>query len=369
MSLLFRLYEKETKLDTKDKSLHGKYVWILGFISFFLLGLLCGAYIYQPQNTGRLSQVADPAAILLPAQTEATSAENEKVYPTYEEIRQDIQYQEIPTPPSDDPIADIIAQQADNNNDDGVSDEQNSETPQIDHPKVILQHLEIDIPIMAIVIDDMGINQKRTKDILSLKAPLTSSFLTYGKNLQTLADAAVDAGHEIMIHAPMEPKVSANLAPDTLKVDMSGDQIEDLFNSMLNKFQNIKVSGINNHMGSKFTENKDKLRYIMRLLKEKNMFFLDSKTTSASMGKELALEDGIDFVERDVFLDNQNEYDAILKQLQRAEKIAIKKGYAVAICHPKSQTFAVLKDWLKKYDEKQIRLVHLSEIVQQINLK
>lgn len=241
------------------------------------------------------------------------------------------------------------------------------ETPDKPKQRVILNKIETDVPLLAIVIDDMGINQKRTQDMISLKAPLTSSFLTYGKNLEHLAYEASKAGHELMIHAPMEPKVPANLAPDTLKVEMEASEIEQIFTSMVKKFKDIKVSGINNHMGSRFTENQEKLAIIMHILKEKNMFFLDSKTTSASKGKVLALEEGINFAARDVFLDNKNEYAAIMEQLKYAEKIAEKKGFAVAICHPKSQTYAVLRDWLASRDDTKIRLVHMSEIVKAIN--
>lgn len=140
-------------------------------------------------------------------------------------------------------------------------------------PRVIADKISTDKPLIAVVIDDMGINRKRTLDIISLKAPLTSSFLTYGQTLDKFAANAESAGHEIMIHAPMEPKVKADLAPDTLMTDMSEEQIEKRFEDMLAKFNNIKVSGINNHMGSKFTEDKERLGYVMNILKQRGMFF------------------------------------------------------------------------------------------------
>ena len=235
------------------------------------------------------------------------------------------------------------------------------------HRNIILDKIETDVPLVAVVIDDMGINQPRSKDIISLQAPLTSSFLTYGKNLAQLAAEAETAGHEIMIHAPMEPKVKANLAPDTLMTEMDATTIENLFADMLIRFDGIAVRGINNHMGSKFTEDKEKLGVVMNILKQHDMFFLDSKTTASSKGKELAEEDEVDFAARDVFLDNENDYEYIMKQLALTEKIAQKKGFAVAICHPKSQTFLALKDWLKTLGGKNIKLVHVSEIVQPLN--
>lgn len=237
------------------------------------------------------------------------------------------------------------------------------------HQRIILDRIKTDVPLVAVVIDDMGINQPRTRDIISLQAPLTSSFLTYGKNLAHLAANAKAAGHEIMIHAPMEPKVRANLAPDTLMADMDEDTIRTMFETMLERFENITVSGINNHMGSKFTEDKEKLGVVMNILKQRKMFFLDSKTTASSKGRELAMEDGVDYAARDVFLDNENDYDYIMKQLALTENIARKKGFAVAICHPKSQTYLALKDWLKTLGSKDIRLVHVSEIVRAVNVE
>ncbi len=233
--------------------------------------------------------------------------------------------------------------------------------------RVIADKISTDKPLIAVVIDDMGVNRKRTLDIISLQAPLTSSFLTYGQTLDKFAASAEAAGHEIMIHAPMEPKVKANLAPDTLMADMTEEQIESRFEEMLAKFNDIKVSGINNHMGSKFTEDKERLGYVMNILKQRGMFFLDSKTTASSKGKELAVADGVDYAARDVFLDNENDYAYIMKQLEKTEKIARKKGFAVAICHPKSQTYLALKDWLNTLPDKEVKLVHVSEIIAATN--
>jgi len=235
---------------------------------------------------------------------------------------------------------------------------------------IILNALEpVITPMIAIVVDDMGINIKRTLDIISINAPLTSSFLTYSKNITDLAEKAKLSGHEIMIHTPMEPKVPASLAPDTLRTNMNKEEIVRTVIQMLSKFENIQVSGINNHMGSKFTEDKERLGFVFDILKSKNMFFLDSMTTADSKGKELAIKHGIDFAQRDVFLDNKNDYDYILNQLKKTEQIAIKKGFAIAICHPKSQTFLALRDWVATLNDKNINLVHISTIVKSINTK
>lgn len=217
---------------------------------------------------------------------------------------------------------------------------------------------------VSIVVDDMGVNQPRTREIISIRAPLTSSFLTYGKNLEELYEAAQEAGHEIMMHTPMEPKVEAALAPDTLKVEMSDEEIAKSFLEMLSKFDGVKLKGINNHMGSRFTESAAKLDVVMRILKQRGLFFLDSKTSKFSQGQEVAKMEDVAYVSRDVFLDNENDYDYIMKQLKKTEKTAFRNGKAVAICHPKSETVRALRDWVESLENKPIKLVVLSELIE-----
>lgn len=229
--------------------------------------------------------------------------------------------------------------------------------------------LPTDVKYVAIVIDDMGVSAKHTRDMISIKAPLTSSFLTYGNNLKEFYEAAKYAGHEIIMHTPMEPKVEADLAPDTLRVQMSDEEIREGFLKMLSKFEDVDLKGINNHMGSRFTESAAKLDVVMSVLKEKGLFFLDSKTSQYSQGREVAQMEGVQYITRDVFLDNENDYQYVMNQLQQTETIALKNGYAVAIGHPKDATYKALKDWLQTLEDKGLKLVHLSKMIELQNKK
>ena len=217
------------------------------------------------------------------------------------------------------------------------------------------------IPKIAVVIDDMGASLVRTKEITEIKAPLTSSFVTFASQLNRQIAAAKKAGHEIMIHVPMQPKSNIFVSDDVLKVDMTAEQIADGFSEMLKKFDD--PVGINNHMGSLFTEHQEKLAPIMKILSERQMFFLDSKTTAFSQGEATAKEYGVPTVHRHVFLDNENDLAYILGQLELAERIAKSNGYAIAIGHPKSQTSRALEIWLKTLPEKKIELIPLSQII------
>ena len=218
-----------------------------------------------------------------------------------------------------------------------------------------------DKPVIVVVIDDMGISPKRTADIASLQAPITSSFLTYGRNIDQQIANSKASGQEIMIHVPMEAQSSKDAAPDVLTTQMSLEEIQNNLTIMLNKFKNVK--GINNHMGSKLTEDKTRMTAIMKILKQHNMFFLDSKTSPNSQAEDAAAEVGIAYAHRHVFIDNNNNKEYILGQLNIAEKLARKNGYAIAIGHPKSQTYEALKEWLPKLEEKGITLEPLSKIV------
>ena len=248
-------------------------------------------------------------------------------------------------------------------------------TPAVKHPRKSIKTVHVDLsrkpyyfgdkPVIAVIIDDMGINHRRTSDISSLNAPLTSSFLTYGTRLDKQIEKASQAGHEIMIHVPMEPKSKVNLTPDTLTTQMNEQDIKNELGKMLSKFKNVR--GVNNHMGSEFTEDKQRMNYVMDVLKEHNMFFVDSKTSAKSVGRSVAKDKRVAYAHRHVFLDNENKVDYITKQLKTAERIARKNGYAVAIGHPKTATYEALKEWLPSLKEKNIKLVHMSEIVKVLN--
>lgn len=222
-----------------------------------------------------------------------------------------------------------------------------------------------DKPVVVIVIDDMGVSLKRTADIISLNYPLTAAFLTYGKRLDEQLQAAKKAGLELMLHTPMEPFGKADVAPDVLTTQMSLQEIKTNFEAMLQKFDGIK--GINNHMGSRLTEDKARMAAVMDVLKDRDLFFLDSKTSAKSKAEEAAKEAGIPYAHRHVFLDNSNDKAYILGQLDKLEALARKNGYAIAIGHPKTQTFAALNEWLPQMNGKGLELWPLSRVIRVLN--
>lgn len=220
-------------------------------------------------------------------------------------------------------------------------------------------------PVVVVVIDDMGISPKRTADIASLKAPITASFLTYGKKLDEQIKNSIESGHEIIIHVPMEAKKNLDVAPDVLTTNMSKEEIKENLLKMIKKFKDVK--GINNHMGSKLTEDYERMKVVMDVLKGEGLYFLDSKTSSRSQAEKAAAASGIAYAHRHVFLDNQNDKNYILGQLGKAEKLARKNGYAIAIGHPKSQTYAALKEWLPLMEKQGVEIIPLSKAIKVLN--
>ena len=229
--------------------------------------------------------------------------------------------------------------------------------------EVILNATDSNKAKIAIVIDDMGISPQHTDEIISLKAPLTASFLTYGNAKKEVAEKAKKEAFEIMLHIPMMPHVQASLAPITLDTDMSDEEIQKKFTEMLNRYKGVDILGINNHMGSKFTEDEHAMGLIMAILKERNMYFLDSRTTPKTVGKKVAEKYGVPYISRDVFLDNENDYKYIMGQLLISEQIAGEKGFAVAIGHPKTETYRALKVWMEHLDKNKFELVHVSDLL------
>ena len=216
---------------------------------------------------------------------------------------------------------------------------------------------------IAIIIDDMGISPLHTREIMSIAAPLTASFLTYGNAKKEVAEKAHRKGFEIMLHVPMMPHIKASLAPITLDTEMSDEEIKEKFAEMLARYNGVEILGVNNHMGSKFTEDEHAMGLIMEILRKRNLYFLDSKTTPESVGKKVAEEYGVPYISRDVFLDNENDYKYIMGQLLVLEQIAGKKGFVVAIGHPKSETSRALKTWLEHLNTDKFELVHLTDLL------
>ncbi len=220
-------------------------------------------------------------------------------------------------------------------------------------------------PAIAIIIDDVGLSVPRTRRVIGLPLPITLSFLPYGNDVQSLADEARDAGHEIFLHLPMEPVGRQDPGPDALVSDLDRAELAVRTYMALNSFTGY--TGINNHMGSRLTQDAGLMAEIMTYISARDVVFVDSLTSQQSLAYEVARAHGIATTRRDVFLDNDIDEAGIIGQLLQAEQIARRTGTAIAIAHPHEATLMVLQTWLESLEAEGIDVVPVSEIIRRRN--
>lgn len=201
---------------------------------------------------------------------------------------------------------------------------------------------------VAIIIDDMGYSKKLGMAFINLPYDLTFSFLPSAPFSEYLQKAGYIAGKTIMVHVPLEPNDrSLNLEPDTLLREQDPEKQKQLFQDIVAAVP--LATGMNNHMGSRYTADPDAMRNLLSLAKKHDFFFVDSVTTGDSVGPKMASELGMPFVKRDVFLDNVTDQDTICGQLKKLVAVAGKSGSAVGIGHPHPETLGALQTCLKEY--------------------
>lgn len=215
-------------------------------------------------------------------------------------------------------------------------------------------------PKIAIVFDDMGLDQKTFEEVFGFPGPLTFSFLPYGKSLQPMADRVNARGDSVLLHLPMQPQGSADPGPHALMTGVPGIELLEKLNWNLSRFTGY--SGVNNHMGSEFTRSEAHMKTVLSVLQDRDLYFLDSVTTGRSAAASAAEATGTEALFRDVFLDAERGPDNIKAQLRRAEAIAVQTGFVIAICHPRKDTLDVLGPWLTSAPARGFDLVTIDEI-------
>ncbi|HET6158524.1 MAG TPA: divergent polysaccharide deacetylase family protein [Dongiaceae bacterium] len=216
-------------------------------------------------------------------------------------------------------------------------------------------------PLIAVVLDDVGVARGHAELAIDLPAIVTLSFMTYADGVADMAARARAKGHELMLHVPMEPLDGAlDAGPHALTVGASDSELLKRLSWDLDRFPGY--IGINNHMGSRFTQDERGMRVVLEELKRRNLLFLDSRTIGTTIGDSLAARLGVAHVMRDVFLDDEMDEAAVLKQLAYAERVAANKGQAIAIGHPHPATIAALRAWMPKVEARGFILVPLSTV-------
>jgi len=217
---------------------------------------------------------------------------------------------------------------------------------------------------VAIVIDDLGYDNHLAEELLKIDAPLTFSIFPLCPCSKSVAQKAHALGRDVMLHLPMEPHGYPEKNPGigSLFLNMSDEELLKRLDENIRSVPFIK--GVNNHMGSRFTEDKEKMRVVLREIKRRKLFFLDSRTSKDSVVYSMAKEMGVGTAERKIFLDNNQDVDLINSQVYKLAKASMKNGSAIGICHPYPSTIKALKQIIPKLMAKGIEVVPVSQLVE-----
>ena len=239
------------------------------------------------------------------------------------------------------------------------------EVPPEIKPPILKPPKKDELPRVAIIIDDLGYDKKIAKKLSELNGKLTFSILPHSPFQKSIVRLSRDRGIETMLHLPMEPieYPKVDPGPGTLLTSMTPDQLIRQLKDNLKPLPDIK--GVNNHMGSRMTAESGQMYQIFSVLKKKNLYFVDSRTSAKTLCKPSARLFQIKFAQRDVFLDHVQEAQFIRKQINELIRIARRNGYAVGIGHPYLITYEVLREMMPDL-QKAVRLVPASEIVQRV---
>ena len=186
---------------------------------------------------------------------------------------------------------------------------------------------------LAIVIDDLGDSMKGTEEILNLPVNLTVAIMPFLSSTKEDAELANKNGHEVIVHLPMEPKKGKKswLGPQGITTDLSDQEIRRRVEAAIKDVPH--AVGMNNHMGSKATEDERVMRIVLEVCKENDFFYLDSKTTGRSVVSKLADEMNVPFLENGLFFDDIYTMEHIKKQATLLDQKLTELERIIAIGH------------------------------------
>ncbi|MCX6571689.1 MAG: divergent polysaccharide deacetylase family protein [Candidatus Aminicenantes bacterium] len=217
---------------------------------------------------------------------------------------------------------------------------------------------------VALIMDDMGNSLETLDELIALGRHVTVSVLPYSTYAAETARAAHKNGLEVLLHLPLESLNNHEAMANTEGMILAGMTETDIVRSFEASFSRVPfAAGMNNHMGSRFTAERALMRAILKPLKMKGLFFVDSRTTSKTVALDEARRMGIPSTERDVFLDADEDRGRIRGRLIELFQKARKKGHAVGICHPFPETLAVLKSTFPLIDSYGLEAVPVSRLV------
>ncbi len=216
--------------------------------------------------------------------------------------------------------------------------------------------------LLAIVIDDIGESLSAAQALVNLDFPVTLAIWPRASNAVKCGEMGHKKGLEIMIHQPMEPMEYPRVKPGrgAVLTSMRPEEVAGVVEANIAMVP--YAVGLNNHMGSRFTQNRRGLEAVLSAMRGKNLFVLDSVTHGSTIFYELARENGFPSQRRDIFLDVTQDKNAVLHQLRKSEALARSQGYAIAIGHPLPQTLQALKEW-QGIRNKDVKIVRVQDLL------
>ncbi|MFO7830689.1 MAG: divergent polysaccharide deacetylase family protein [Desulfuromonadaceae bacterium] len=216
---------------------------------------------------------------------------------------------------------------------------------------------------IAIIMDDLGANLDTAEQVAKLEVPITMAIIPDLHHAQESMHIAAQYGREVMVHLPMEPLnyPQANPGDMALMLEMTEDEIKSRTAYYLRKLPLAK--GCNNHMGSAFTQSPQQMTTVLEQISTQGFYFIDSLTSSNSIGAEQARKHHVPNATRDVFLDNERDVEKITKQLIKLLRIAQRNGTSIGICHPYPETITALEACASLADEYGVTVVPASKLV------
>ena len=217
---------------------------------------------------------------------------------------------------------------------------------------------------VALIMDDMGASLEILDELIALGRHITVSVLPYSDYAAETARIAHENGLEVLLHLPLESVNNHEAMENTeglIMAMMTGPAIVAAFEAGYDRVP--FAAGTNNHMGSRFTAERDLMRILLKPIKDRGLFFVDSRTTAKTVALDEARKMGIPGAQRDVFLDADEDRGRIRGRLIELFQKARKKGRAVGICHPFPETLAVLKSTYRLLDAYGLEAVPVSKLV------
>jgi polysaccharide deacetylase 2 family uncharacterized protein YibQ len=215
----------------------------------------------------------------------------------------------------------------------------------------------------AIIIDDLGENIETARQLLALPYSLTFSVLPHLRDSVQTAEEIRRAGHEVMLHLPMQPEPGSHASPGEgeIRIGMTSFEVEQILQSDLASVPH--AAGVNNHMGSRATTDSRLMNAVMRALAGRHLYFVDSRTTAASVALEAARQQGLPSFYRSVFLDDTETVPYTLGQLRQFRHVLEEQGTALAIGHPYPTTVDALAKFLPQLERDDVELAPASRLV------